>query len=639
MTKTIKRHKQLLYTSLATMTLASSMGPSVLVSADTLSTTDTVQVDHNLVSDTDASIPLAPATLSDSTNIMPPLPSPQVIQPAAPIKKSIANKASSATDSPNTAKKNTLTAKPVTRTKQSTPTAKIGSETHVFTRDELDITGTTINGFNAAGMAISESPDWDGALTFAPELNDITVIADSAFADYAAITSIDFSTLPNLISIGAYAFDGLANVTSIELANLNHLVEIGKGAFATNTNLTSLTFENLPELQTIGSETFYYDIPLATVRLVNLPKLTFLGDYNFNFASVKEITVGNLNPQLVLGDHTFASNIQLAGIVFPSDTSTSSIASAQTFVDYINEYIDYTDDYSEDEHWTLGGTMTYKFIDDNDNIISSLTPITFTGRVGESYDLPEIPTVPGYGAVELVSTITPGTFLAGPNELVYKYSRTKAAPFSIYYVDANDKEIAPTQTFDDSPDIMLTLSAQSIDGYTFKELYGSKTPTSRAVSDFEWAGAHELIDTSISLGDNAGRSYKFVYDENVTGPDTNNPGETGKTENTPQATEPIAKPTNPTPATPTNTDKNPVSDTDKTPANKLPGTGGGDSTGKKNAANNSNKTQHATNTEATKSDTMLPKSGSIQNYLLPVLGAMLTTSLVALYAFKKKRNH
>ncbi|QBO37466.1 LPXTG cell wall anchor domain-containing protein [Periweissella cryptocerci] len=325
---------------------------------------------------------------------------------------------------------------------------------------------------------------------------------------------------------------------------------------------------------------------------------------------------------------------------FDADTNVINHLDAKPTITYV---------YDKDN--AASGSVTYKYIDQDDNVIevdskgNPITPFTDTGYEGDAYDKnAAVPDIDGYGKPEWVSGDETGLISDGDVTIVYRY-HAKAAPFTIYRVDTDDNPLADPEVVTDAyvDDILdLGQKQRTFSGYTFIELYGSAPVISKAMTDFTWQNAHDLIGTQMTIKANAGRNYKFVYGKATTpNPDTDT------NTNTPSGTTP-SKPSSTTP------DKTPTATTKPKPAtpDKLPISGGGTSgtgTGTSSGSNsgttsgnthtgtttttNGNNVQSATTTPAG----TLPKSGSIVNRLLPAIGAAILASLVGLFAFAKKR--
>lgn len=107
--------------------------------------------------------------------------------------------------------------------------------TLALTASDLTVSGDTITGFSASGLA---------------KINAITVTG----------TSIKFPTGLAATKIGKEAFSKKFNNKKVKIELPDNIVEIGEAAFATNSVITAVTFGTNPEnskLKTIGTKAFY----------------------------------------------------------------------------------------------------------------------------------------------------------------------------------------------------------------------------------------------------------------------------------------------------------------------------------------------------------------------------------------------
>lgn len=296
-------------------------------------------------------------------------------------------------------------------------------------------------------------------------------------------------------------------------------------------------------------------------------------------------------------------------------------------------------------------TVTHKYVDqDNQEIMfgtDNVVPENFaeTGFVGDNYVIHDAPTITGYDAPTLISDDLPNAMTANPLEIVYQY-KTWAQPVTIYRVDGDGNDLG-SETLTAYVDDDLDLTPVSIDGYEFQNLYGSALPQNASrltIPDLGWEPVGSLA-TPIKHGENAGRSYKFVYakqadtNENVNSGDNDGTGtdtDTGTGDSVPE----LITDTGVGGSTIINVTPTPVATSDKTPGD-LPGTG---STGTTTQPT-SNPTGGGTsinpagvNAQVTPQTTEnLPQSGSVENRVLPAIGAMLLAGMLGLYGLIKKR--
>ncbi|QBO35684.1 LPXTG cell wall anchor domain-containing protein [Periweissella cryptocerci] len=485
--------------------------------------------------------------------------------------------------------------------------------------------------------------------TFAFEkLTGLTRIGEGAFCT-TGLTTINLNGLADLSSIGYDAFSFNAQLTSVDFEQLIGLTIIANYAFSSNDNLTAFAFEKIPNLTTIGAGAFS-DTGLTAINLSGLTNLTSIGSFAFsNTRSLQQVTVGELAPDII-ADFAFF-NTRPGGFVVPADAS--ALDTARAFIDKINgnEASGSYNEFLNADRWTIGASITYKYVDESGKVIKqdtdghSVIPFSFTGYDGASYDIPAVPEIKGYDEPKLISGDETGVLAPFANEIVYQY-RTEAQPFTIFWVDTDGNEL-DSQTYSGYIDDEFDLTPKLIQDYDFQELAGSvlANDNTRSASDFNWMTATELAGQKMKFGDNNGRSYKFIYAKKVALPDDNNnqgqPGDNGTTDTKPDkptgkpvvpgnipgpagGTKPANKPIN----NPTNL---PISGDDK-PSGTSGTQGGGTTTTSQNSVqpnNNSQTTQAQTGS--------LPKSGRVTDYLLPVLGAVLV-GIIGLVTFRKRRN-
>ncbi|QBO35673.1 LPXTG cell wall anchor domain-containing protein [Periweissella cryptocerci] len=590
--------------------------------------------------------------------------------------------------------------------------SRFGTASYQFTN--LDFTyeddGATVTGFSEHFLNNPnfDLTNWDGVLVFPKDvMTNVTAIGEYAFYDayYTivpkliskldlsglanlktikegafinnVITEVNFSGLSKLETIGFRGFSG-NTLSEVDLSPLTKLSDMGIEGFSYNFNLQKVTFPKsniitmipewtfnyaqllttidlsvLPNLESIGEGAFSA-APIAELDISSLSKLNYIGDGAFSNSyfspSLKKIIVGN-NPDLEMGEDSFSAVVK-GSEVLPIDST--ALETAEKVRDFINKAPHNL--FTGKNLWYIAATATQKYVDQNDNVITQdingvpLTPAKITTKVGTTYD--NGPTIAGYDEPEIVGGSTTGTYDALTQEVTYKYIRSKAPKFTVYYVDENDIQIAPLQTLEDVPESVLDLTPQSIDGYDYKNLFGSNAVSKslRAVPDLSWQPADELAKTKINYGDNNGRSYKFVYSLKTIPADNNNPDKAGGNgSNTPASTTPTPGKL-PSSGGGTIPAKKPSTSGDTTPTKKpsvttpvaLPGSGGTPTTTRTNGANRvvnttntigTNRNSAATANQATR----LPKSGNTANRMLPILGTAVLVGILGLYGLRKKR--
>lgn len=534
-----------------------------------------------------------------------------------------------------------------------------------------------------------ENLKYSGTATLT-DLPALTTIGDGAFQYCEGLTDVTFSGLPLVSSIPQNTFDDCPNLKTVTFDGLgssekpNSVESLPSGLFSGCEMLTTVTINNLPNLNSI-EESVFDSTDLQTLTLTNLPRLSNIGTYIYAPASfdhaLNQLIVGNLSPSLTVDNRAFEYP-QPAGIVIPFN-GEADVATAQKFLGSINSIVN-DNHFTGSNKWALGGSITYKYIDQKEQVIKTgadhepVKAFTLSGKVDTEYDLPSIPTIAGYGKPTLFSGTETGTIPLGMQEIVYQY-QGKATSFTIYRVDTSDKNLVTPETVTGFTNDVLDLDDKQlgINGYDFQEL-NSSAPITRAVGAFTWQSAADSVGKKLTLGENAGRSYKFVYaktaapkaddssstsSSNNTTNNTNNTDNTNNNANTSSTSTSAASSSSantPVPATSSSATDSvtpPSSSTNQEPGG-LPSTGGNatDSSNSTGGTNNTSRTNTSSNTRYVplSSDTglnssnsmyayddgedeSLPQSGITVNRVLPVLGAIALAGVIGLYAFSKKR--
>lgn len=497
--------------------------------------------------------------------------------------------------------------------------------------------------------------------------DNINVSAHNSFTSRDQAWYINAQVQYNFIGPDGQPFPGVAPITKT-LGDAGDHIRVGDVINGTdvNTKYTALSGESLigsqVDLSNFASPTIITDCADGST----IDKLTQKITYKYDWAQALPSTVSNVD---VHGNEIPGTEtVTLTGTVNdPLHISqlTNSDPAIQGY-DFIgirvstdNPNVWTTIDAVPGDGYTFGenagknyqfvyakrGTVTQMYLDENNNHIvlaDGFDHTTLDLEDGQNYDFGDsAPAIPGYGAGHWVqidgSAETSGTGDGGALVVYYQY-RTNAQPVTIYRVDTDGNDLGSETLSNHYIDEDLDLTPKQIDGYEYKHLFGSGTSITRVVPDLNWQAADELANTTLKYGDNAGRSYKFVYAKKATPDDSQQPEKptTGTT------TLPVPgennKPATPSkkPATGGNTEKEPGS---------LPISGGGSTTtgGNKNTGQQGNNklinttlnNNVSTNTKV--NNPVLPQSGNTRNYLLPTLGITLIAGILGLYAFSKKR--
>lgn len=483
------------------------------------------------------------------------------------------------------------------------------------------------------------------------DLPSLATLAPYIFGyEFTDLTTVNLRNLTNLTDIGYGAFSSLPKLTGVNLDNLPALANFGDYTFSNCPKLAVFNFEKLSALTSIGVSAFS-DTGLTDLDFTGLKKLAMIGDYAFaNTQNLTSVIVGDLGPDFAAGFSSYAfGGTKPTGIVVP--TNASALDTAQLFCDRINgndETASNWNQFTGDNMWTIGASVTYKYVDQAGQEITQGTdgtqimPFSLIGHLGEAYEIPAVPEIVGYGPGQLISGEDNGILAPFANQIVYQY-HAEAQPFTVYLVDTDGNELE-AQSYAGYVDDEIDLTPKTLLGYDFKEIHGSlMTSNSRAVADVAWADADAtLIGKHMTRGENNGRSYKFVYAKQVVAPDTPivNKPDTGASTNkpglvpNPSGTGTSGTVPNKQPSVAKDPGELPISGDDKTPEKS--GTG-------KQPGNDGSTSADATplvNSEvpaAKVSTTNLPKSGRAQNIWLPVVGTALLAGMLGLYAISKKR--
>lgn len=276
-------------------------------------------------------------------------------------------------------------------------------------------------------------------------------------------------------------------------------------------------------------------------------------------------------------------------------------------------------------------SITHKYVDQDGIEIKkgmdgiAVNHFTMPGFVGDDYSAHTAPQIAGYGEPKLISDNASGKMTNNQIEIVYEY-RTDAQPTTIYRVDSDGKDLVSPEYINDkyNDDVLnLALKQQNIAGYNFQELYTGSAKL-RALTDYDWKVAHELIGQTIPFGINNGRSFKFVYTKKSLGPNNN------VIDSPSTSTDPGKLPDN-------NSGEVPAKPTQIDPGT-LPGTGGDGTIPRAKSPNtvSAYTVNNSVNKSKSNQNTDLPKSGQNMSYLLPIVGAILMMTTFGLYSFSKK---
>lgn len=115
-------------------------------------------------------------------------------------------------------------------------------------KDNATIFGTA--GSNVAGFIFANCENLANVTAAGP----ITAIPNYSFYGCTSLEKVDFTSLPNLQTIGTSAFQNSA-VQTVDLSNCKKLVEIKNDSF-NGARVTSLNIKDCPKLQTIGAGAF-----------------------------------------------------------------------------------------------------------------------------------------------------------------------------------------------------------------------------------------------------------------------------------------------------------------------------------------------------------------------------------------------
>ncbi|GAB7389671.1 MucBP domain-containing protein [Lactococcus garvieae] len=148
-------------------------------------------------------------------------------------------------------------------------------------------------------------------------------------------------------------------------------------------------------------------------------------------------------------------------ILSPEDTlggNPNTIYSGHTYELYVNKFAeDVTVGYQDEEGTKL----------DKDVILS--------GHVGEEYTT-EQKEIPGYTFKEVQGNAS-GTFSDQPQEVVYVYERTDAAPVTVKYQDEDGNDLSPADTLNGKIGLPYESQPKSINGWSVKTTLSNASGT------------------------------------------------------------------------------------------------------------------------------------------------------------------
>lgn len=151
-----------------------------------------------------------------------------------------------------------------------------------------------------------------GELDLSP-LTSLLTIVDAAFFGNE-ITGINFTGLSQLTYIGSTAFYNNKLTGALDLSPLKSLVTIGPSAFATGDDtinakleITSVDFTGLTKLTTIGNSAFSGQ-DITVLDLSPLESLTTIGGAAFKNNPITDLNLDNLTKLSVIDNDAFAAN-------------------------------------------------------------------------------------------------------------------------------------------------------------------------------------------------------------------------------------------------------------------------------------------------------------------------------------------
>ncbi|ETD05692.1 hypothetical protein N568_0101065 [Lactococcus garvieae TRF1] len=111
-----------------------------------------------------------------------------------------------------------------------------------------------------------------------------------------------------------------------------------------------------------------------------------------------------------------------------------------------------------------GGDITAKYINEEGKAIAE--DVVKTGNVGERYTT-EQKDIDGYNFKEIQGNAS-GTFSDQPQEVIYVYERTEAAPVIVKYQDEEGNDLSPADTLNGKIGLPYESHPKSINGWTVK---------------------------------------------------------------------------------------------------------------------------------------------------------------------------
>lgn len=488
------------------------------------------------------------------------------------------------------------------------------------------------------------------------DLNNLKAIEAGAFGSNQ-ISTIDFNQLTNIEKLGGGAFAN-NDFREVDLSPLKKLTVIEEALFAGNSQLQSVIFPQSNLITAIGNSAFE-NTALAAIDFSQLPQLKTIGDNAFSKTALEKADMTALTHLQSIGVSAFETSTQLAEVKFPKSTSFTTIG-AEAFCETALTEVDFSP--SPNLHdigdFAFAGKCTQpteyddfgQLVGNTEYGISKINKIT-VGKLDTSLSL-------NFNQNGLTNLMPAGMVVALDNDSLANARAFVAAintAGQLYEIPETDRIINQPFTGDDAWQIPAKLTYEFVDqngkpitqdangqpvGFSAEYYLIDEPYTGKEGPEIAGYGAPTLIEGT--LGGTMDLPYKkivYQYQQNVVPPleeeDTDKPVVTPK---------PIDKPVTATKPVPENilTPDEDLSTTDDKLPGDLPESGGEKQPGKAKDAGKANrpapttsKTITTSNTEVTEKG--LPKSGTRNNAVLPVVGAALLAGIFGAYALIKKR--
>ncbi len=232
-----------------------------------------------------------------------------------------------------------------------------------------------------------------------------------------------------------------------------------------------IQFKNIPANVDYLSITSLVPNRLSTERAASTGTIQYLVNYQVPVKYVntaEDVTVKYLDEN----GQTLAPNVTLSGYVGDPFTTEEKDISGYTLKEIQGDKIGTFSDTAQEVVYVYersnAAPVTVKYEDTEGNELAA--PTVMNGKVGLPYTS-EAETINGW-YVSQTPTNANGTYSETPQEVVYVYERSDAAPVTVKYEDTEGNELATPTVMNSKVGLPYTSEAKAINGW-----YVSQTPT------------------------------------------------------------------------------------------------------------------------------------------------------------------